>query len=104
MMHPGKNPRKEVEKNLAPILSDVQIVMEVRNMRTMIEAVENRIGIIQTVAGLDQIYSNEWHDLVRLSFGEKYSPTIYWLYFYKDIYQSNALVEFLDIATATISP
>lgn len=98
MMHPGQNPRKASEQFLAPIMDDIEIVMEVRNMRTMIEAVEKRIGIIQTVAGLDQIYSNKWSDLVKLSFGEDNPPTTYWLYHYKDLYRSNALNEFLSIA------
>lgn len=97
MMHPEQSPRLLAEKLLAPIWDDIQIVMEVNSMRTMIEAVINRIGIIQSGAGMDKIYSNKWKDLVKLSFGETYPPVSFSLYYHKDMYRSEAMNSFLNI-------
>lgn len=97
VMHPGQSPRLQLEKLLAPIWEDIQIVMEVHSMRTMVSAVKSRIGIIQTGAGMDRLYCDPSDDLVRLSFGDKHTLQSYCLFYYKDIYQSKAMKDFLDI-------
>lgn len=100
MLHPGQTPRSLADAMLAPILDDIQIVLEVRSMRTIIEAVENRIGITQSASHMDRLFGTKWNDLVKLSFGEHYPPITYSLYYHKNIYCSNALHAFLDIARA----
>lgn len=99
-MHPGQSPRLLSEKLLAPIWEDIQIVMEVHSMRTMVSAVKSRIGIIQTGAGMDRLYCDPSDELVSLSFADKHSSQSYYLFYYKDIYQSEAMKGFLDIARA----
>lgn len=100
MMHPGQSPRLLAEQLLAPIWDDIQIVMEVHSMRTMVTAVKKRLGIIQTGAGMDSLYFGQSDDLIRLSFGEKYEPLSYYLFYYKDIYRSEAMNYFLNVVRA----
>ena len=69
-------------------------------MRTMVSAVKNRIGIIQTGAGMDRLYCDPSDELVSLSFADKHSSQSYYLFYYKDIYQSEAMKGFLDIVRA----
>lgn len=96
MMHPGQSPRLLAEEVLAPIWDDIQIVMEVHGMRSMVAAVKKRIGMIQTGEGMDRFYCDESDELVCLSFGDKRAPLSFYLFYYKDMYRSEALNEFLN--------
>lgn len=96
MMHPGQSPRLLAEQILAPIWEDIQIVMEVHSMRTMVAAVKSRIGIIQTGMGMDRFYSNQSDELICLSFGDKHTSLSFYLFYYKDMYRSEALNAFLN--------
>ena len=96
-MHPEQGPRKAMERVLKPIWEDIRIVMEVRSLQTMINAVENRLGIIYTAAGVDKLYARKWEDLVSLSFDTDQPAMKFWLYYHKDIYRSNAINCFIDV-------
>ena len=98
LMHPGQHPRALSDAILAPIIKDIQIVLEVRNLRSMIEAVEQRIGITLSVSDADILYASEWDDLVELSYGDKpVNPSTFWLYYRQEVYRTKALEHFLNL-------
>lgn len=96
VMNRGQEPRQMLQRMLGPVFDQIKIVMEVRTVRTQIRAVEHRIGIIQTAAGLDEIHKNEnSNQLVRLSFGQKHKPITFWLCYHKDQYLGKSLEYFM---------
>ena len=97
MMHPEQNPRKVTERFLAPIWQDINIVLEVRSMRTMIEAVSSNIGIICAFAGVTGLYSNNWDNITLLSYGDNVTYSAFYMSHYRDIYINEATIGLMSI-------
>ncbi len=98
VMHAQQEPRKLMEKYMGPVFDSIIKTAEVRTTRTMIHAVENRLGIIQTADCLADIYCKEFTDLVKLSIGPVHHEPMYeWLCFHKDLFISQPLECFMKI-------
>lgn len=98
VMHPQQEPRKIMENCLGPVFGKIKTAAEVRTTRTMIHAVEQRIGIIQTADCLADIYCKEFPDLVKLSFDPVRSERMsLWICYHKDLFINQATECFLKI-------
>ena len=96
-MHPGQNPRKDIEQSMSSVWNDLNIAMEVRSMRSIIEAVSNGLGIAAVSSGINLLYADHWDNLVSLSYGEEPYIMSYYLFHYKDIYMGVPLRCFLEL-------
>ena len=96
LMHPGQSPRRDMNRNLQPILAHMNVVLEVRTMRSMLNAVENGLGIAPAADGIARLYSRKWTNLTQLSYGEDLPLTIFYLYYNRDVHLSLATRTLID--------
>ena len=66
-------------------------------MRSMMEAVEQGMGIMLSADGIERMYSNAWRNLVKLSYGEGMPPRVFYLYYDRELHRSLATNALLDL-------
>ena len=97
LMHRGQRPRTDMEDILSPIIDDISVSLEVSTMHSLLEAVNNGLGLMAAADGIDFMYLNQWKNLIKFSLNTRGEPITYYIFWHKGIYRSEAALAMIEI-------
>ena len=97
LMHRGQAPRANMEEFFGPVLGEMRVALEVRQLRSMFEAVNNGLGILVGGDGMERLFLANWQNLVKLCCRDDMPPTVFYLIYQEDVHRSLAMEAFFQL-------